>query len=498
MKKIAPFLLIFTIVLALYHPALTTYFSQDDFFMFKVSQTDGSMGGFIKLFGIYPFEERGIAFFRPIFREALHNVYFSIFGLNHIPFRILLFSIHFINIFLVYKLLQNIFKKKFISYFAAFFFGISSANVSTLYYLAGGIEASGATMFALLTLISFKKYLQSQKRKFIILSLLLFVLAFSSHEIIFSLPFIFAGFILISYSLKKSIKETLKLWPFFLIFGIFLYVDIFKIGFSSTEQQYKFIFNIKLLAQSFIWYTTWAFGLPEMLVDFVLPGLKLNPNLMRYWGEFYRIIFTTSAISIFLLISFIAYLIKNNSFLVDRKFLFLLFWFFVSLFPVIFLPAHKSSHYLIFTLPAFWASIGYISLTFFRNYKKTGMKLALSLLIIFISSNFLLSATSAKLGEKSYWAASRGKLAKTLIEDVKINYPTLPKGATVYFTNDKSYPFLTDEWGGTSKQASLILNGSDALELVYNDPTIQVFYEDLGGPPKNTQAKIHTIVARIH
>lgn len=499
-KKLLPFIIIFTVVLILYYPALTTYFSQDDFFMFKISQTDGTLKGFFNLFGIYPFEERGIAFYRPIFREALHNIYFSVFGLNHLPFRILLFILHFINIYLVYTLIQSIFKKKFISLFAAFFFGMSAANVSTLYYLAGGIEASGATMFALLTLISYKKYLEILRIKFKILSLILAILAFSTHEIIISLPLILLGLTFLVSPAKKAFKQSFRLWPFFLILVFFLYIDIFKIGFSPNEEQYKFIFNAKIFIQSFIWYTSWAFGLPEMLIDFVLPGLKLNPNLMRYWGDFYSIIFTAAIVSLLLLLAFVVYsLRKVKTFISNKKIIFLLFWFFIGIFPVIFLPAHKSSHYLLFILPTFWGSIGYICFNFFYNFKKIHKKLSLSLLVIFVFSTFLLSATSAKLGEGNYWASQRGKLAKKLINDVKNTYPTLPKGAILYFKNDPDYPFLTKEWGGTSNQVSIILNGSDALQLLYKDPILNVLYEDLGGLPNDiTASQVYILVAKIN
>lgn len=80
---------------------------------------------------------------------------------------------------------------------------------------------------------------------------------------------------------------------------------------------------------------------------------------------------------------------------------------------------------------------------------------------------------------------------------MKSTYPTLPKGAIVYFKNDPQYPFLTQEWGGTSKQASLILNGADALQLLYNDPTLKVYYEDLSSIPYDTPDKLFTVVARI-
>lgn len=499
MKKLLPILFIFLFVLILYYPVLTTYFSQDDFFMFKVSQTDGSLEGFIKLFGIYPFEERGIAFYRPIFREAFHNLYYQFFGLNHLPFRIILFLIHFFNIYLVYILMQKIFKQNLVSLFTAFFFGISTANVAILYYLAGGIESVGAMMFALLSLISYKNYIDNSKLKFRIFSFIFLILALASHEIILAIPLVLAGLVFISYPKNKAFQEITKLWPFLVLLLLFLYIDIFKIGFSQSEQQYKFVFSIKTLTQSFIWYLSWAFGLPEMLIDFILPGLKLNPNLMKYWGNFYRIIFSTSALSLILLSGFIVYLlIKSRSIIIYKKFIFQLFWVGIGILPVIFLPSHKSSHYLIFILPAFWAAIGYIIYSFYQDFKKKNQLISFVLLLIFIVSTSLLSITSTKLGHRNFWAATRGNLAEKLIGEVQSLYPSLPKGAVIYFKNDPDYPFLTREWGGTSKQASLVLNGSDALQLLYKDSTLKVFYEDLGGIPREfKENSIYRIMAKI-
>ena len=77
--------------------------------------------------------------------------------------------------------------------------------------------------------------------------------------------------------------------------------------------------------------------------------------------------------------------------------------------------------------------------------------------------------------------------------------PILPKGSVVYFINDPAYPYVAKEWGGSSKQASIILSGSDALQLLYKDPTLKVFYEDLDGVPNDLiGTTIYTMVARIY
>ena len=491
--------IIYSAVLILYYPALTTFFSHDDFFHFKVSLTDGSLRQLINFFGFHPFEQRLIAFYRPIFREVLYNTFYNLFGLNQLPFRFLSFAIHFINIYLVFNLIQLIFKKKFISYFVSFFFAITAANVSPFYYLAGGIQTQGATMFVLLTIIFYLKCLNNNKSIFRYLSYITFLLALASHEQSAILPILLSGLILIKYKFDKALKQLFNLWPLFLIVAVYIYLNVTVIGYSSTETQYRMVFGIKTTIQTVLWYMVWALGLPETFIDFLQPGFTLNPSLMRYWGNYYRTIFPSFAMALVLIIASVAYLFfKSREFLFNKKLLFLIVWFPLGILPVLFLPAHKSTHYLYPSLPAFWGTIGFLVFNGYQKLRRKYVKLSNIILSVLLTSLTLLSSTSAVLGRNTYWAAQRGRLAGKLVQDVKSKYPTLPKGAVIYFTNDPSYPFISEDWGSTSKQASLALNGEDALQLLYNDPTFHVFYEDLGEIPDDIQeSSVYQIEAKV-
>ncbi|TSC87769.1 MAG: Uncharacterized protein G01um10147_455 [Microgenomates group bacterium Gr01-1014_7] len=493
LKKIFPFLIIFTVILFLYYPALFTYFSQDDFFHFKVSLTDGSIRKFVNLFGFYSFSDRGIAFYRPIFREALFNTFYSLFGLNAYPFRIFQFLILFLNSILAYHLIQKIFKNKFLSFFVAFFYAICSAQVSPLYYLAGGIQVLGATTFLLLTLIFILKNS--------ILSYITFLLALGSHELASIIPFLISALLFIQYPFKKFLRKIWIACPFFFILLVYLYLEITKIGFSATEKEYQAIFSLKTILNSYMWYAGWALGLPEMLIDFVLPGFKLNPTLLRYWGNYYMIIFSTFLTIFFLLTAAIIYLsIKKRNFF-TKQLLFFISWFLLSLLPIILLPLHKSTQYLETGLVAFWTIIGLIILNVHQASKlqlvRWERKVVSIFLFILISSLFILSATSAILQRTTYWAAERGRYAEKLIKQVTTTYPILPKGSVIYIENDPNYPFVATEWGSSSKQAAFILNNADALRLVYKDSTITVYYEDLEKPDLS-ENNIYFVVARIY
>lgn len=484
--KWLPILLIWAAALLFYHPALTTYFSQDDFFHIKISQTDGSAASFLKLFGFYPFEERGIAFYRPIFREVFFNIFYGLFGLNQLPYRLFAFFVHFANVVLVYMLLQRMFGRRELSLFAAFFYGVSAANVATLYYLTGGIQSLGATMFILLTLILF----WDGRRK---LSFLTFLLALGSHELAAVLPALLAGVALLK---RLPIKH---LWPHFSVLLLYLYLDLAVIGFSSGEQQYQIVLSIKKAANTFAWYMAWAWGLPEMLVDFVRPGLQLNPSLMRYWGGYFKVVFAAFLASVALFLgAFVFLLLRGRKIFADKRLWFFVFWGAFGIVPVVLLPLHKSAYYLAPVLPAFWTVVGFLVFSAYWLASRRYRQVAAILCGLFLGALALLSLVSARLGEQTYWAASRGRLAQKLLNDVKAAHRQLPAGSGVYFVNDPTYPFVADQWGSTSKQASFILNGSDALQLFYKDPTLRVFYEDLGGVPEDfPKDKLVTVVAKL-
>lgn len=494
-KKLVPVALIFLTVFLLYRPALLIYFSQDDFFHFKLGQTGDGFWSFIRLFGFYPFEERGIAFYRPVFREALFNLFYSLFGLNSLPFRVFAFLLHFTNILLVLILIQKISHSRLIAFFATFFFGIASANVATLYYLAGGIQALGMTFFLLLSVMFFWDWLKKGVWGRKIASFAFFLLALASHEQAVVIPFLFSGVVFLQMPIRKGLRYIVKeLWPFFVILALFVYLDLAVIGLSKGEQEYSLIFSVKRAINSLTWYGGWALGLPEMLIDFVQPGLKLNPSLMRYWGDYFSIIFLMFFVSIALIVVSL-----TCASLRDKRFWFFVLWFVGAMGPVIFLPFHKSTYYLYPALPAFWAAVGWIIFSSWFRTRERHPFVSGGVLGAVGAAVFVLSATSTRLGETTYWAATRGRIAQKLILQTKETYPTLPRGAVVYFLNDPNYPYVAREWGGTSKQASFILNGSDALQLLYRDSSLKVYYEDLGGLiPDAVSDNVYRLIARIN
>lgn len=448
-------IIICLVTIVFYGFVANLYFAQDDFFHTKVSQTDGSLKEFMNLFSFRSFDERGgIYFYRPIFREGLFNVFYRNFGLNPVPYRLAQLLIHLINIVLVYKTIFLVTKKITISLVASLVFGISAANVGVLTYLAGGIQASGMTMFLLISLINYSKSKM--------LAFLFFLLALASHELATTFPAILVGLAWLRRQLNR--KFLISLIPYSVVIVLYLILQVKMIGLPVGEQEYKLSFSISRTLNSFVWYFVWSLGIPEMLLDFVGPGIKLNPNLMMYWGGYFKVIF------LFFGIILIGFLMKLKSLIKHKILWFFVFWFFVGISPVVFLPFHRSTYYLAPVLPAVGGIIGLLFSMLYKQKKILGY--------LFICVLLALSFTTINLSKTTFWAITRSKIAKNLINDVKTVYPDLPQGASIYFTNDPDYPVISKEWGGSSKQARVVLSGNDALQIVYKDSTIRVYYED--------------------
>lgn len=465
-------------ILLFYWPVLSTYFAHDDFFHFNIARADGSLFGFLKFFEILPIEVRGYGFYRQLSRETLYYFFHLLFGLNAVPFRVFAIGLQIINSIFVYKFILLHFKNRKYALFTSMFFAISAANVGVLYYLAGGIQMQLLTLFAFISLFSFRQYILKRDIWMRMVAAVAFLAGLASHELAICIPILLAIY---TWSIsRKDIRSTLyfiatEMLIFWYLLVAYIYVQFVAIGLPQDQDHYSFNLSPKKFINTLSWYSAWSLGLPEMLIDFVPSGLKLDPRLMRFWGGYFSIIFPSFFATLGLLIFFLFKSVKNLLKKADKRFIFLTLWFPASLGPMLFLPAHKQTYYLGFGLVGFWASIGY--LVFVANKKTSKL-----LITIFIAVLLVLNATSIKLAEKTYPAINRGKLAQKLIADMKSQYPTLPKGATVYVKNDPDYPYIADEWGGTARQASFVLSNENAFQVLYDDPNLKVYYEGENEP----------------
>ena len=260
-------------------------------------------------------------------------------------------------------------------------------------------------------------------------------------------------------------------------------------------ETYQVNLAPKPLLGNLRWYVLWSFGLPEMLIDYIGPGLHINPNLFK----FYR---TSILITVVWVLSFII-LILISLFLILRKrifqilreriFWFSILWFGVAVLPVVSFQWHKFSYYLTVAHFGFSLFLAFLLSQLFKviNPKYAGL-LTLSILLIF----FLGNLNTVKLTHKTNWVVSRAKLAKSILDDLKKNHSNISGDSVIYFSNDPNSPKINPQWGFSSTQAYVALSGSNAVQVLYKNREIKVYYEDISPPPANLgKEKVIKIVA---
>lgn len=449
-------LFVFLLSFILFLPSLFTFYTHDDFFHLKISKAN-SLGEFFNFFNFIQGPE-GQGLYRPLTTQVFYFLGNSVFNLNPLALHIISFATFFLVIYLVYKLVNMIVKNNSIAFFAAFLYATSATHYGHLYFL-GTYQELGLAVFCLLAVVLFIKFVSEGNLKYYFLSVIAYILALLSKETAIIIP----GILVLVYGLLKSRKEkilpvkkfALALSSFVIILLAYLYFHFFLYGLAQGES-YIWDFSPRF-ANTLFWYGLWSFNLPEMLVDFIGPGLRVNPNLFRFWfKEIIPILLLFGAV-----ITSISYLaMKVRKKLKKKDFqviIFSLAWFVLTLIPVLFLPLHKFTYYL--TLPLIGVVIG-ISYLIEKAKATNSFKLA------FASIWVVLSFATLQLTAKTHWISQGSKVARN---------------AYVYFTQyekaERGKKYI--EFYDTSEDKELPWSPSELVKVVLSQNNFfEVFFED--------------------
>ncbi len=451
-------ILISLLGLFLFWPSFSAYFSQDDFFHLRASQASSlrDLGKFLSFSPV-----RGYAFYRPLSREIYNFSLWHIFGLNPLPFHLINFGVFVLNLVLLESFLEKLLApdlkaRKAIKFLSIFFYGTSAVHLGTFYYLSS-IQILLATAF---TLLALSLFLENKKPAYVS-----FIAAILCHEISYCLPVLLALAYLFKYRTASGLVR--KLWPYGLTVLALAWANLTLVRLPQ-QASYQPHFSFKGLLNTAAWYFFWGMGIPEHMLDFFGPGLKINPRIvslfpLNFWlmlGSFLGLLFGSLAAIILALNQ------KGRTLI-----LFGSLWFLVTLFPFLVLPAHRFVYYLI--LPVLGLSVIFAFLV-----SSSPKIVKFWLIAAFVVLNF----NTVKWGEKTYWPLGRSRLAEKLITQIKKQYPTLPAGAALYLKNSPGFKPVSEEWGSPAKQAFMALSGADGLQLIYRDFNLKVFYEGIGTP----------------
>jgi hypothetical protein len=171
-----------------------------------------------------------------------------------------------------------------------------------------------------------------------------------------------------------------------------------------------------------------------MLVDFVGPGLRVNPNLFKFWSQSIIPILVISGILLttFIILSW-KFLIKGF-----RLMIFTLAWFLIAISPVLFLPFHKFVYYLTLPLIGVVIYISSLLVSFKKNY----------LILLFGTLWIMGSYLTLRLTNETHWVSRGGKTAQRVDKYFRENKDLFVKFSKIAFIDtekDSNLPWKPSE-----------------------------------------------------
>lgn len=453
---------IITYTLVIFFPNLLLYFHEDDFVDFSLSTNVSSVLSSFNLFSAHP----EFPFYRPISVQLYFYVSKLLFGLNPLGYHILNFVLFALLSLLVFRLILKLTKNNVTAVVATTFFAINSTHFAAM---ASGAYAHEIllTIFSVSTILFFIPNSQKFKPKQIILSVFFFVLALMTKETAVMLPIILSLiFFLQIWPRKKLFPEIFRLFPFFLVLGVYLLGHFLFYGLPQSSS-YQFIIgkqNFNILA----WYSFWSFSVPNILIDFIGPGLKLNPTFLavtRSNGIIFIVSFVIFASSVFTL--FVFSIRKLLSISLVRLIVLGFLWFVIGLIPIIIFPLHKLA------IEQTFPMIGLILIiSTIVSHALIGLKINKFLAIVVIVVYLIMATNSILIARTTHWIVRSAGQAKAVINFLQPKVKDILQNGTVFFEDGE---IKIPEWG-SSKQMYLALADGRAIKIIFNRPDVKVLF----------------------
>lgn len=388
------------------------------------------------------------------------------FKTNFAPYVIINLILHITNATLVYFLIFLMTQKRMFAWGSAALFAVNSLAHQPITWVAAGIGTLLGTVFLLLFLLSFLKFLESKQSQIFVASVLSLIIAILFKEtsllVFLFFPFVWFTF---HYIFKRSIKLPKKVPLIFISVGFFyLLLRIFflvssarsaqpEIGDVSAVSPMTYFYRVvtvplKALPQSIV-----PFGYLRASADtlvrlayprFVASDGVTNPYVTESIA-FDLVCYLASALLFFLSYKVYRSLCKRSRTLADTFVLSILFIMTAAM-PFIFIPG-RAGYFSIFEPRNLYVmSIGtsvFVTLLIYVLTSKMSQTNATLTAVILISvlvalHSFAIQTDIAKLQEF-------GMIRKQLLTTVEESYPKLPSSVIVYTQSDRSYYGLPEE-----------------------------------------------------
>ena len=242
-------------------------------------------------------------FFRP-FGTLIYWIFWHAFGLSPLPYHIFAWTLHILNVLLLYTLLKRIVGSQYAAAVGVLVFSFRS-NFADIYWSFGTIFELLACSLVFLTILIYAREFSYARLAIVAI---LYVLAIKSKEMAVTLPAI-----LVLYDLCiREEKFDRRRVAWYAALGIFTvawsYVRFLSMGSDSPANPYYMDFSVITMGRGYGWYFDHLYG------------LRLR------WGAW---------------ISAMVFLALGFAYAREKRGLFFLGYIFTTLLPVVFLVNHR-------------------------------------------------------------------------------------------------------------------------------------------------------------
>lgn len=440
-------------VIVVYLPVINGFFQHDEWTAFAMYFTDKAFLSNT----VWYFLKPNVAHYTPL-NGVFFYLIFKLFSLKYTYYALVSIFLQIITIFLLYLLSNKIFKSKSISLLVTGLFAVNASSYQATTWVGTTVNTHGASIFGLLSILVYFKYIQNFRHRNMYLFVFSMVLLFISllfKEITIA---IFPILILIIFLLNEKIKvkqkiiESLKLFLSGLFYVLFRASMFFAPRGDIQEQIVTESQSIADLLRNFITFPAKIFSqglIPTRLLlllankfSLVLPdSITGLPGTTAFDVFSQQIMLQIINWSIFILATLLIYklyLDKNKYF----KFVFFGFLFSViNSFVYIISPGRTSNIPVVDSRNIYFSAIGVtiflVSITLYY-VQKYGRKVYILLIIPLLINLFYLN-------KELIFYADQGTERRHILEQIVRTYPDLPDKVVIYTESDTSYYGMPEE-----------------------------------------------------
>ncbi|MBR9699207.1 tetratricopeptide repeat protein [Candidatus Woesearchaeota archaeon] len=310
------------------------------------------------------FTEDFFQLYRPV-RELFYYLAFKSFDLNPLPYHLFSIILHALASVMIFLIIAKLFNEK-LGFFAAALFAVHPIHVGRVANATASFDIIGL-IFYLLSFYLYVRFRDSNRRSFLVSSIIVFVLGLLSSEELFTLPLLIGLYEFVFRRKSMNYKATS---PYFIFLALFLFWRIIILQISARVGAYPG-------GSAFVSFLT----MPKVLLEYIF--LVVWPvQLSPFRGvDFVSVLFSPLfLIPLIILIAIIRYIyVKRHS----DKVLFFVGFFIITMLPFLNItPLTKIMAERYFYLASLSIIVGIASLIFLLK-KKWHYPVLIILLIVF-------------------------------------------------------------------------------------------------------------------